>query len=84
MLAIFALAMIMAAIKLAIVALIIGGLIFRTKETIGLLVLGGLFTLIAAHPIAGLSVLAGTITIGVILKERECRKAQALDDPAQE
>lgn len=74
----------MAAIKLAIVALVIAGLIFRTRETIGLLLIGSLFSLIATYPVAGLSVLTGAITIGVIMKEREYRKARALDDPAQE
>lgn len=76
--------MAIAFIKLAIIALVIAGLIFRTKETLGLLFIGGLLTLIAAHPILGLGAVAVTITIGVIMKKREERQVKALDDPDQE
>lgn len=83
-LAIVAFILAMAVIKMIIVALVLAGLLFRTKETLGLLLIGGLLTLIAAHPILGLIALAAVITIGVIMKKREDREIKALDDPDQE
>ncbi|CAN5293261.1 hypothetical protein BH11PSE5_BH11PSE5_30100 [soil metagenome] len=54
-----------AAIKAALVLLILAGLIFRTKETAGLLILMGSVHLIATYPLIALSV-AGVVglTIG--------------------
>lgn len=83
-LAIVAFILAMAVIKMIIVALVLAGLIFRTKETLGLLLIGGLLTLIAAHPILGPTALAAVITIGVIMKQREDREVKALDVPDQE
>lgn len=83
-LAIAAFFLALAVIKAVIVALIIAGLIFRTKETIGLLLILGLFALIAAHPVLGLAATAGVITIGVIYKNREDKSALPIEDPDQE
>ncbi len=83
-LAIFAFALAMVVIKMIIVALVIAGLIFRTKETIGLLLIGGLLTLIAAQPLLGLGITAALITTGVVLKNRERKAELALEDPDQE
>ncbi|MDT0507444.1 hypothetical protein [Novosphingobium sp. MMS21-SN21R] len=41
---------VLAAFQIAIVILVIGGLIFRTKETIGLLLLGACLSFFGAHP----------------------------------
>ncbi len=43
----------LAILKMILVALVIAGLIFRTKTTLGLLLLGGLGTLTASYPLAG-------------------------------
>lgn len=81
---IIALAMAIAAIKLAILALLIAALIFRPSETVGLLIVFGLFALVWAHPVIGLGAVAATITLGFIMKQREDRAVKALDDPDQE
>lgn len=46
----------LAALKLAIVLLVLAGLIFRTKETLGVMALFGGWSLLAAHPVAGMGV----------------------------
>ena len=58
--------MALAAMKMAIIALVVAGLIFRTRVTIGLLLVGGTMELIKAYPavlfaIAGLFVIAATL-----------------------
>ena len=67
-LVVFALAV--AILKMVIVALIIAGLIFRTRETIGLLLLGGLITLIAAQPFIGLGLLVVFAVVAVANKRK--------------
>lgn len=71
-----AFAMIMAILKMVILALIIGGLIFRTKQTVGLLAIGGILSLIAFSPILGFGLVAALITAG-IMKNKEKRDAAA-------
>jgi ABC-type transport system involved in multi-copper enzyme maturation permease subunit len=75
----------MAAIKLAIIALVIAGLIFRTRTTVGLLLIGGLMTLIGAYPLQCLAVGAISIVISLYFKRKEsAAMANALDAPGQE
>lgn len=57
--------MIIAAAKLAILVLVLVGLIFRTKETIGLLLVGGTITLIGKYPLIGWSLLAVVIVAAI-------------------
>jgi hypothetical protein len=83
-LAIIAFVLALAVIKMVIIALVIAGLIFRTKITIGLLLLGGLLTLIAAQPILGLGLTGVLIWVGVTMKKREEKAQLALEDPDQE
>lgn len=83
-LAIIAFVLALAVIKAVIIALVIAGLIFRTKVTIGLLLLGGLLTLIAAQPILGLGVTGVLIWVGVTMKKKEEKQALALEDADQE
>lgn len=45
------------AIKVAIALLVLAGLIFRTKETIGLLAICGIFAGFSAHPGIGFGIL---------------------------
>ena len=51
--------------KLVFLALILAGLIFRTKETIGLLLVGGTITLIGKYPLIGWSLLAVVIVAAI-------------------
>jgi len=91
LLAILAFAMVMAIIKMVLIALLIAGLIFRTKETIGFLLIAGMFHLISIHPIAGLSLL-GVIILLAVANAMKSNKADSrsiafdrgLDDPEQE
>lgn len=60
-----AFAVVATVVKMVLIGLIIGALIFRPKETIGLLLLGGPFTLISKHPYIGI------IALGVMAKKAE-------------
>lgn len=51
--------------KLVILGLILAGLIFRTKETIGLLLLGGMITLIGAYPLIGWPLVAVVVAVAI-------------------
>lgn len=84
-LAIIAFAMAIAVLKMVIVALVLAGLIFRTKQTLGLLLLGGTLSLIAAYPptlfiIAGLFILAAIIKA---VKDKKPDAPPALEDHSQ-
>jgi hypothetical protein len=73
-LALLAFAMVMAVLKMVIVALVVAGLIFRTKETIGLLMLGGTIALIKTYPAVGLGLLAAAF-VAVIVQVRRNKRA---------
>ena len=62
---IFALAV--AVLKMVILAAIIAGLIFRTQATVGLLMIGGLLTLLQTHPAIGFTLLAVVIIAGIAM-----------------
>ncbi|GEM_PF-1988346 len=62
------------AFQIAIILLMLAGLIWRPKETISLLVLGGTFTLIQAYPVFGTMALAGLL--GFAYYTRKNRKQQ--------
>lgn len=74
-LALIAFALVAVVVKMVIVALIIGALICRPKETLGLLLLGGLFTLISKHPFIGVPVTIGIIVLAVMAKKAEVTQA---------
>jgi len=71
-------------------AVLVAGLIFRPKETLGLLMIGGLFSALSAAPFITLGVLAVLITISLILKAKETKQVEdkeeadlsEVDDPA--
>lgn len=67
LLAIIVFAMVVAVLKMVVVALVIAGLIFRTKETIGLLVIGAALAFTAAFPLVAL-VLAAVIGLWALLR----------------
>ena len=87
---VFGLAMIV--LKMVIVALVIGGLIFRPRETIALMLFFGLITLINVHPAAGLSLLGVLIIVMIFGAKYKKTLPQAdrqlslplLDDPGEE
>lgn len=51
--------------KLVILGLVLAGLVFRTKETLGLLLIGGIITLIGRYPLIGWSLLAVVIVAAI-------------------
>lgn len=71
-------------------AVLVAGLIFRPKETLGFLMIGGLFTALSAAPFITLGVLAVLVTISLILKAKEKKQVEGkeegdlpeVDDPA--
>lgn len=64
-LTIIALLLAITVIKAAIIALVVAGLVFRTQQTIGLLALGGLMTLVGTCPLVGLGLVAILIITAV-------------------
>lgn len=71
-------------------AVLVAGLIFRPKETLGFLMIGGLFTALSAAPFITLGVLAVLITISLVLKAKDTKQVEGkeeedvpkVDDPA--
>jgi len=59
-----------AAFKVAVILLVLAGLIFRTKETIALLAVGGLITLLSRHPMIGLAVIGAGIIAALTFRTR--------------
>lgn len=87
--AIIAFALAIAVLKMLIIALLIAGLIFRPTETVGLLIIGGLFTLFATYPVAGIALLALAAVAGIVHVARQESDPKTLlerqmDDPDQE
>lgn len=76
-LTIIAIAMAIAALKLAIIALLTAGLIFRTKETVGLLLIGGAISLVAAYPPI-VFIVAGLFVIAALIKASKSDKPNAI------
>lgn len=84
LLAILAFAMVIAVIKMVIVAIVVAGLIFRTKITVGLLAIGGVLTFTAAFPWIALPLLATGAVVAVVRFVRRDRAVALLEDPEQE
>ena len=70
-------ALVLAALKLAIIVLILAGLIFRPRETVGLLMIGGILTGFAAHPLIGTGLLVTTLLVGWYIKKKHDRMEAA-------
>ncbi len=84
-LAIIVFALTIAALKMVIVALVLAGLIFRTKQTLGVLLMGGTYSLVAAYP-STLFFIAGLFIIFMVSKAVKRKKADdlpALRDDSQ-
>ena len=73
------------AIKIAFVFLILAGLIFRTKETIGLLIVLGAWALFKAHPVAGIGLfaIAGIYAIVRAAKSDSATTEEVSDPPPE-
>lgn len=84
LLAIGALSLAITFIQLAIVALVITGLIFRTRETAGLFIFLGVCALVRLEPLIGLGLIAATLALAVSVARRDTRLAKAINDPDQE
>ena len=65
------------AIKLAIAAIILAGLIFRPRETIGVVLLLGAFALLRTYPMASFGIVALLIVYAII----RLAKSDTADDP---
>lgn len=65
------------AIKLALVAIILAGLIFRPKETLGVVLLLGIFAVLRTYPMASFGIVALLIIYAII----KVSKSDTLDDP---
>ena len=65
------------ALKLAILLVLLVGLIFRTRETVGLLMIGGILTAFAAHPLIVIGLLVTTLLFGRYFKKRHDRMEAA-------
>lgn len=73
------------AVKVAIAVLLLAGLIFRTKQTIGLLLVLAAWGLLMKYPVIGLA-LIGILIVAVIVKAASStsKAAPEIDDPPQE
>lgn len=71
-----ALAMAAQVALILLVAVVVAGLIFRPKETFGLLMIGGLVTALSAAPFITLGVIGVLVTISLILKAKEKKKIE--------
>lgn len=69
--------LLMLAFKIAIILLVIAGLIFRTKETVGLLLVGALLNAFVYAPIITTCASVALLCIGAYLKRQEKQKADA-------
>lgn len=67
------------AFKLAILLLLLAGLIFRTKETVGLITILAIFAGFSAHPAIGAGLLILAILVSLYFKRKE-RQAAKPDD----
>lgn len=64
--------------KIAILLLFLAGLIFRTKETIGLIAVLAVFAGFRAHPLIGIGLIAVLLPISLYFKRKE--KAATADE----
>ncbi|MBC2666060.1 hypothetical protein H7F51_11080 [Novosphingobium flavum] len=72
-----AVALLAAAFKLALFLIIIAGLIFKTKETVALLTLGGLMNAFAYAPVITTCALVALFAAGAYFKSKEKQKEEA-------
>ena len=61
-------------------AVLVAGLIFRPKETLGFLMIGGLVTALSAAPFITLGIIAVVVTISLILKAKEKKQIEGNEE----
>ena len=71
-------ALLTVAIKAAIMLLLLAGLIFRTKETVGLIAIMAVFAGFSAHPGIGVAMLVIAVATSLFFKRREAKGAGKL------
>lgn len=54
------------ALKIAIIVLLLTGLIFRTKETVGLIVILATISFFSNHPAIGFAAIATLVIMGIV------------------
>ena len=69
------------AFQLALILLVLAGLIFRTKETVGLILILAIFAGLAAYPVIGFGLLAALL---LYLFVKNGRRKPTPDDPDDE
>jgi len=72
------------AFQLALILLIVAGLIFRTKETVGLLLILAIFAGLRAAPLVGLGLLVLFVVAAIVKAVKKAPKEKAIDGPEQE
>ena len=81
-LVLLAIALLGAVFKVAIILLVLAGLIFRTKETVGLLMIGALWAGFKAQPLIGIGLIVLALAISLFFKRKEKKLAsRALPAP---
>lgn len=68
------------ALKIAFVLLILAGLIFRTKQTVGLLGFFGVLGLLSKYPVQCLGIAAVAVLISLYVKRNDGEGATELTD----
>ena len=67
-------------LQLAVVVLVIVGLVVRPKETVSLLMLGGVITAFKAHPLIVVGIVGVLLAIGFYRKRKAAEALPAPDD----
>lgn len=75
--AIIAIVLLATAFKIALILLVVAGLIFRTKETVGLLAIGWIIVGFSAHPLIGIGIVALLLSISLCFKHKEKKEVTA-------
>jgi hypothetical protein len=66
-------ALVMTAIKAAVMLLILAGLLFRTQQTIALLALGGIMTAFCTYPLVATAITATLLAVSLWFKRNAQR-----------
>jgi hypothetical protein len=81
-LAVLAAYLVLSAAYVILVILLIAGLLFRTKETLGLIGLYWAFRLFGTHPVATIAGILGLVVIGAMFSQKS-RQQQSDGEPEQ-
>lgn len=76
-------ALVIYAFQLAVILLLLAGLIFRTKETVGLILILAVFAGFSAYPLVGCGLVVALLLYLFVKNGQRKHDATAPDDPAQ-